>query len=628
MFRLPGRVAPLGEWLARLWPEVARGDRRAWLDAGRVRVDGVRVDRGATRVAPGARVEIEGGPGAPPWPMEAPETGTAFVAWVDDARWWRGRLGLPGDRRLAFEVTARAGGFARLVLVGDAATVREVADALAAVGWPVVGDRLGGGLAWPGGAWLAMAADRSGAAAARDLLPAPPDEIAWRPGLGSEASAPDGAESRDPETKALAAPVLRVSAETARALASGHPWILPDAASEPATRFAPGTLVRVESRAGDALGQAYVEAERRLAARVWSAGTERSAASVDARVARALARRRPLLVPRDVSGTDAHRLIHGEADELPGVAIDRLGPLLRVLVSGRASDGFLDAVLGALRAQLPVSPEGHAWSVLEVRHVRAPGRADFDRVRFLEGDLKRLRASGALPGDDDHLIVSERGLRFAVDPGWHAPAAPRPGFGLFVDQRENRARLAADAAAGGRWLNLFAHTGAFSVALLAAGAEHVTSVDLSAPWLDRLERNLALNREQGVDPARHEARRGDVRHVLETLPEQARYRGVVVDPPTAAAAGRRFWSVRQDLEPLLGAALRRVEPGGVLLVTQNRSGPPLGLDRILERLARRGHRPVEAIEPAPAGADHPERPGFPEGAPFEGWLMRLGGGAR
>ena len=70
-----------------------------------------------------------------------------------------------------------------------------------------------------------------------------------------------------------------------------------------------------------------------------------------------------------------------------------------------------------------------------------------------------------------HLLqVEERGLHFWVDPGWDAPRSPRPGFGLFLDQRENRARLLAAAGRGGRWLNLFAHTGAFSVSLLAAGA--------------------------------------------------------------------------------------------------------------------------------------------------------------
>ena len=63
--------------------------------------------------------------------------------------------------------------------------------------------------------------------------------------------------------------------------------------------------------------------------------------------------------------------------------------------------------------------------------------------------------------------------------------------------------------------------------------------------------------------------------------------------------------------------------GGRLLVTQNRAGPPLGLDLLIERLARRAHREIASIEPAPAGADHPTVDGFPEGDPFEGVLLTL-----
>ena len=219
--------------------------------------------------------------------------------------------------------------------------------------------------------------------------------------------------------------------------------------------------------------------------------------------------------------------------------------------------------------------------------------------------------------------VLERGLRFSVDPGWETPRKVRPGFGLFVDQRENRARLDPHAARGGDWLNLFAHTGAFSASLLAAGAEHVTSVDLSGAYLKRLEMNLAANRDRGVDPTRNESVRIDGRRFLETLRPDQRYAGIVLDPPTAASAGHRFWSLRRDLEPLLRRCVERLDSGGVLLVTQNRNGPPLGLDRILERIVSRAHRSIEQLDAAPAGLDHPGLVGFPEGDPFEGWLLRL-----
>ena len=269
-----------------------------------------------------------------------------------------------------------------------------------------------------------------------------------------------------------------------------------------------------------------------------------------------------------------------------------------------------------------MTPEGVPWSVLELLHLRSPAGRAVDRVRWRAGGLEEL-AKNHPDLESDRFIVQERGLRFEIDPGWDAPRKPRPGYGLFVDQRENRERVAKLAARGGRWLNLFAHTGAFSVALLAAGAEQVISVDLSGGYLERTDRNVALNQDRGVDPGKHESVRGDVRRFLESLDSKERFDGMVIDPPTAAAAGRRFWSVKDDLEPLLQLALSRLAPGGSLLVTQNRSGPPVGIGQALERVATRAGFQVHALDPALAGVDHPSLPGFPEGEAFEGWLLRV-----
>jgi len=79
----------------------------------------------------------------------------------------------------------------------------------------------------------------------------------------------------------------------------------------------------------------------------------------------------------------------------------------------------------------------------------------------------------------------------------------------------------------------------------------------------------------------------------------------------------------RDLEPLLRRCVERLESGGVLLVTQNRKGPALGLNRMLERIVGRANRSINRLVAAPAGVDHPSLAGFPEGEPFEGWLLRL-----
>lgn len=590
-----------------------------------MRVDGQTVSRLGQRCRAGARVEIEAEASRVAGLPELPTASSAgWIAWVDAPAAESGSVDLEtrasSSSRLEFKVLARREGVAVLQLAGATVSAGRVCQALARAAMPVVGDLLHGGLGVAGGARVQAweAADATDApeswieAGAALLESGWPQEPAW------------------PTPESDEQPLrLRVSEETLRALSKGHPWILADAASESAEAFRPGSRLRIESRAGQVAGWAHVENGPRRAARLWARGdlAAREIPSIDARVARALARRRGLLgagvEPESrAAPTDAFRLLHGEADDLPGLFVDRLGPLLRVLVTGRAVEGFGTETLDALLRQLPTTPSGTAWSVLEILHLDLPRGLRLDGARWRVGGLEALNAVG-VPRKKGLLRVEERGLRFWVDPGWDAPRRARPGFGLFLDQRENRARLEPAAARGGTWLNLFAHTGAFSVALLAAGAAQVVSVDLSAPYLERLQRNLEANLDRGVDPGRHASVRMEGRRYLETLEQDRVFAGIVVDPPTAAAAGRRFWSVERDLEPLLALCLARLAAGGQLLVTQNRRGGPLGLDRILQRLAARAGRFVAGLEPAPPGQDFPSRDGFPEGDAFEGWLLKL-----
>lgn len=559
----------------------------------------------------GARLSIADVPEGR-WSTPGEMEGARWRAWVDAPPWFGGVLPLETGGRLDLEIEICEAGLALLRVSGRSCSSETVARRLAEAGMPVVGDLVHGGLARPGGLCLVSQDSADGEEPLADPFDAeaPPWPIADGPG--------------DDATDAL---TLRVSKQAARALRRGHPWLLPDDASDRSDRFQPGTLLRVEDREAHVLGWAWSEGSGEISARMAATGhiERRGVASIEARVAKALARRASLLAaPSGVPATDCFRLIHGEADGLPGFFVDRIGPLLRVLVTSRVCEGFRGRALGALEVQLPVSPEGIPFSVIELVHLRSTGgRAEFERVRWRSGGVEALQEIPGLDFFGSGFFAQERGLRFAVDPGWDSPRRTRPGFGLFPDQRINRERLAAHARDGGRWLNLFAHTGAFSVSLLAAGASSVESVDLSAPYLERLEANLLANTDRGVDPARHRSRQSESRRMLEELAPGQRFDGIVLDPPTAAAAGRRFWSVKQDLEPLIRLCVDRLESGGVLLVTQNRKGPALGLEHLLERVAARAHRAVGEIAAAPPGPDFPDLEGFPEGSAFEGARLVL-----
>jgi 23S rRNA (cytosine1962-C5)-methyltransferase len=541
-----------------------------------------RVRAGAlARVAPQARL-TQADAAVPPGTLLAldarapklvlPE-GDALEALAPALPWREGR----GDG-FAFAQLEEQGGVARLALSLAGADLERVRAWFAAAGAALLGDVVHGGILVAGGLRLARAGEP---------LPFPAEAVFPPP-----APAPEGA--------------LRISGGTARALERGHPWVLADRETETGDRFAPGTLVTLVDREGRAHGLARSEGGPELAAVLWSPRARpREVASIEERVARALARRRPLL--GEGAATDAVRLIHGEADGLPGLAVDRLGPALRMLVVARAALPLRERALAALRAaHLP----GLATDplVVEVLHLRERPPGELVCVRLVAGD------PAALPRQ---LVVREGRLRFEVELGLAEPTRPRPGVGFFLDQRENRARLAQRAARGGRYLNLFAHTGGFSAALLAGGADEVWSVDLSGPYLAQLERNLERS---GLPLACHRTVRREARRFLAELDPELRFAGVVLDPPTAAASGRRFWSIRRDLEPVAAAALGRLAPGGFLLLTRQDRAGRAGIEQLVTRAAESARVGLAAVEPAGPGLDFPSLRAFPEGAPFEAVL--------
>jgi 23S rRNA (cytosine1962-C5)-methyltransferase len=511
-----------------------------------------------------------------------------FRAIAPTPLWRDGRLEAAFDGRPAatgFEVLATRGGLSELALTSGSGGARQIRLHLSDAGCAVVGEVRRARLRVP----------------SQGIDAEVPEPLDFWP----EPSAPPG-NARPP--------TLRVSEATVRALKRGHPWILADSETSDVGRHRAGTLVEVRSahdKRGERAGRpwlARIEGRGRVAARVWSAaGGGADVASVEARVARAIARRRALL---DSGETDALRLVHGEADGLPGLAVDRLGPLLRILVTGRACEPIVTRALDALLHQL-AGALGPDPPVVRVVHLASPPAGPLRGVELARGTLVGVAS------DDGRIRVREGGLSFWADPGTGDPYRPRAATGFFPDQRENRARVAR-AAAGGRWLNLFCHTGTFSAAALAGGAREVVSVDLSAAYLRWLDANLALN---GLAGAAHRGVRMDARRYLERLDAGERFDGIVFDPPTSARAGRRFWSLRREGGAMLEACLRRLHPGGTLLACRNDHGARGSMRELVCAVAETAGVALASVASAPPGPDFPRLAGFPEGDAFEGVIV-------
>jgi 23S rRNA (cytosine1962-C5)-methyltransferase len=576
IFRAPGSRLSLAELVARAFPGLEVSALEKLVDSGAISIAGGPARKLKTRVQPGCLVEVRS-------PAQVPlcEASGPWRVLVPAFPWRAGRLEArrgPGRGRageVGFERVDERDGVADLLVSGAADDVRV---ALADAGHPLLGDTEHAGILVAGG--LRLVSSEGG-----------PPSLWW----------PE--EPVFPGKRSDEAPLLEVSEATRRILSRGHPWVLRDDETGDPSRFAAGTRVVMAGPAGEALGVAHVEGSGRLTARVWVAlGADD--ASVEARVAAALKRRNALL---DAKQTDAYRLVHGEADRLPGLFVDRLGPLLRVLVTSAGTRTYrrraLDAVVGGLETRLGGNP-----LVIEVLHLRDRPAGELECTRVMRGDASSLESK---------LIVHEAGVRYRVDLGLERPQRASPGVGLYLDQRDNRERLLASTN-GGRLLNLFAHTGAFSVAWLAAGRGQAVSVDLSAAYLRWLEENLRLN---GLDASRHSSVKQDSRRFLEALGPDERFDAIVLDPPTAAAAGRRFWSIAKELPSLVACALRHLSPGGALLVSRN-DRRRAQLRELVLQAAKKNAVSLVDVRRAGPGIDFPRLSGFPDGDPFSAVIAR------
>ena len=328
--------------------------------------------------------------------------------------------------------------------------------------------------------------------------------------------------------------------------------------------------VRLVHASGAALGLAIADPAQGMVRVITTPGepfAALDAAFAEARVQRAWAWRQRL----GLAGADeAHRLVNGAGDGLPGLAADRYGRWVVVHVYSRAL-----WPLARLVAAAALAPCGLRGAVIKLR----------ERGAAAQGRLEQELVGEPPP---DRLVVHEGPRRFEV----HLQAGLN--VGLFTDMRRHRDGL-APYAAGRDVLNLFAYTGAFSVAAALAGAVSVTSVDLSAGVLAWARDNLLLN---GVDPAaaRCHAEAADAGRFLEAASSRGeRFGLVLIDPPSFSVARDGAFAIERDYPALIAGAARLLVPDGLLWLATNTSGVSLGgmAQQGLRAASRRG-RVVEA----------------------------------
>ncbi|HZQ10916.1 MAG TPA: class I SAM-dependent rRNA methyltransferase [Anaerolineae bacterium] len=328
-----------------------------------------------------------------------------------------------------------------------------------------------------------------------------------------------------------------VKPESVKKLRNLYPWLYADEVAEIHGLAEAGDIVQVRDTRGEFIASAFFSPTSHIMARVlsYNASEKINRAFFESRFELALARR-----ANAIRGTNAVRLVHGEADQLPGLVIDRYADMLVVQ--------FRNAGVEALRKEI-------VQALKKVFGAHGAFERSDTQARVEEGLEPR---TGLLYGDvPQEILVHEDDVEFLVNP----QAGQKTGF--YLDQRDNRRLLRTMVGQGSRVLDVFSYTGGFSLHAAKAGA-HALAVDKDQAALTQLEANA---RQNGVSE-RVGARWGDSEQVLaELVAEKRTFSHIVLDPPTLAKHKNQVPTAKQLFTRLTAKALQLLESNGILFLS-------------------------------------------------------------
>ena len=375
----------------------------------------------------------------------------------------------------------------------------------------------------------------------------------------------------------------------------GMPWVYADQiVQDRRTKgIAPGTIAELQDANREPLAFVAVNPKSKIIARV----LERDMASVIDRSWLAARLRHALDLRETLFDAPYYRLIHAEADGMPGVIIDRFGDTAVIQPNAAWADVLFDDLVAAL------------CDVTGVKNVvkNAAGRA-----RILEG---LDQESAVVTGKVDGLIeVPMNGATYLAD------LIGGQKTGLFYDQRPNHA-FAARLSTGRDVLDVFSHVGGFSLASLFGGAKSALAVDGSADALALAEQGAKAS---GVDK-QFDTRKGDAFDVMAALATEGRTFGhVICDPPAFAPAKQSLEAGLRAYERVARMGASLVEPGGYLTLCSCSHAADLTKFReaCLRGIGKAG-KSAQILHTGEASPDHPTHPNLAESSYLKAIFLRI-----
>lgn len=388
----------------------------------------------------------------------------------------------------------------------------------------------------------------------------------------------------------VSTPTVRISKKGIDRWKAGHPWIYAADVEKPPPGLAGGEVVRVEDGRGWFLGLAFYSADSKITLRWLSwEDVEVDRAFFAARLAAAAELRR-----RALPDEQSYRVVHGEADLLPGLVVDRFGDYLSVQFLHKATEQRKAMLVELLQEQF--SPKAIV------------NRSDAG-VRRLEGlEPEKGMLAGALDGP---VTYREGHVAMEID------LLTGQKTGAFLDQRDNH--VMAGEWAHGEALDCFSYVGGFALQL-ALRARQVTAVEISEAACAQITANAARNSLQNVTAVAANA----FDFLRDAVDEGKKFDTIVLDPPSFAKNKDAIEGAVRGYKEINLRAMQLLNPGGVLItascthhVSEER------FEAMLDSAAADAKRRVQIVEKRGAGKDHPVLLGLRETRYLKCFVLRV-----
>ncbi len=395
-------------------------------------------------------------------------------------------------------------------------------------------------------------------------------------------------------------PRVTVTKKQERNIKNGHPWIYADEIVEHPDSIKNGAFTDVFGSRGNYLGTGFWSEYSKIRIRLLGNNiNEKYEDSFFERKVKYAIQYRKDVMREDF---DACRLIHGEADGLPGLTVDRYHNFLVSEVESYGTELHKEVIYKALINQLAEMGEE-----IDGLYERNEGE-----LRKKEGLQQYKGWYGEKHPDTTITEIVENGIFYEVD----VENGQKTGF--FLDQKYNR-KAAARLAPGKRVLDCCTHTGSFALNAAKAGAKSVTAVDISESALDMARENAERNHLE------MSFRQGDVFETLKDLrQEHAHFDYIILDPPAFTKSRKTFRNARSGYQEVNTDAMRLLPRGGYLATAScSHFMPKEEFVRMLADAAKEAGVSIRIIEQRGAAPDHPVLPTVPETEYLKFFLVQI-----